>query len=209
MKKEKKEEVEEIELNQEILNLVVEDEDNPDLKWYFVQTQSNCEKRATLNIEQAVLLAKLEDRVKKIFNPSVQVVEMRDGKKRTVNKKLYPGYILVFADMNNDVFHAVSKAQKVTGFLSKTAGSLLPRPAIKKEIKTMFDKLKEYTNASDDLYNIKAGSVVRIKDGAFTDHEGVISLMEIDKGTAKVSISILGKNVDMSIQISSLELVAF
>lgn len=190
-------------------NLLVEDPDNENLKWYLLQTQSNCEKKASSNIKVELELTNMQNLVKEILIPSVEVVEMtKGGKKRKVQKKLYPNYILVFADMNEDLCSKISNTSKVLGFLNKTASSLLPRPLPNKEVESIFEKLKIVAGQKQSLISIQEGSVVLIKEKPFEGFEGRVKSLSDDLSVATVVLTILGRDTEININIKNLEKVS-
>lgn len=188
--------------------LIVEDINNPQFKWYLIQTHSNCEKKAESNIKIIIDLNKLEHKVKEVVVPAIDVVETRsDGKKRNVQKKLYPGYVLVFADMDDIVCSKITNASKVLGFLNKAASSLLPRPVAKHEIEKMISQLKGYSEGNSSLINIKKESLVQIKVEPFVGHNGRVKEVNTNTNSAIVVIKILGKEVEFKFNLKDIELI--
>jgi transcriptional antiterminator NusG len=189
-------------------NLTLKDEKNENIKWYFIQTQSNTEKSAISNIEAMVQLHKAEDKIKKIICPAIEVTEMKNGKKRESIKKLYPSYLMVFAEMNNDTFHIISKSGKVLKFLNQISQHSLPRPIPNNDVLNIFNKLKEYKQDTQNLLNVKVSDSVLILSGAFKDLKGFVTNIGDDNSTLSVSLQILGKDVDIKLGISDVEKVS-
>lgn len=192
--------------NNDFEHLVVSDPNNEDLKWYLLQTQSNCEKKASSNIRVELEVSNMTNMVKEILIPAVEVVEIRkDGQKRNVQKKLYPNYILIFAEMNEDICSKISNVPKVLGFLNKTSTSLLPRPISNKEVESIFNKLKVVNEQKQSLMSIQENNVVMINEGAFKGFQGIVKKLSEDFSLATITLSILGKDTDIKINIRELE----
>ena len=90
---------------------------NPDLKWYVVHAYSGMEKAVERNIRERVVRAGMEDRFGRILVPTEEVVEIKNGVKRTTERKFFPGYVLVEMVMDDDTWHLVKHTSKVTGFV--------------------------------------------------------------------------------------------
>lgn len=188
--------------------LIVKDENNLNLRWYLVQTHSNAEKAAVRNIWVNLELKGVSKLVKEVIVPSVEIVKMVNGQKRKVNKKLYPGYILVFAEMSIEVCSNIVQARKVLSFLDKSSSSLLPRPVPHHEVERMITQLRGYSDDKASLLEIREGSVIRISEGSFEGHIGRVLSLNINNGVAKVIINILGRDVDIDVPIETLEITS-
>jgi transcriptional antiterminator NusG len=187
-------------------NLIIQDPNNENLKWYLVQVQSNCEKKAINNININLGVESLEKKVKDVFFPYTEVTENKNGKKRKKIIKLYPGYIMIFADMDLSLYSAVTRASKVTGFLSKRASQPLPSAMLKKEVENVFDKIASLINNSGDLSKIKEGDLVLILSGNFTNFKGNVKSVNFKQSSVIVGLEIFGRETSITLNLEDVEL---
>lgn len=192
-------------LNEE--NYVVRDESNPNMRWYIVQTQSNCENKVKENLKEAIKRNDVEDKIKQIFNPIIESTAMKAGKKRVVKTKPFPGYVFVFAEMDDSIFNIIKHTQRVLGFAgTKASNQLLPMPMPDKEVKNILNIIDAEKEKEQSKYAFPEGVYVTIKNESspFNGFNGKIVKCNNDKGSAKISIEIFNKPTDVEIPISDL-----
>jgi len=181
---------------------VVEEEepyDDPLLRpgnWYVVHTQSGYEKKVTANLNARIQSMNMEDKIYEIVIPMEEVDEFKNGKKQTVMKKVFPGYLLVRLDMDDEAWYCVRNTPGITGFVGQAVKGQKPTPLSRREVKTF---LSPKTNATADAPRRKAkldyeeGESVRVKEGPFADFTGEIAEINADHLKLKVLVNIFGR----------------
>ncbi len=171
---------------------------NTDKKWHVIQTAANCEMAAKRNIMTQLEVANLEDKVAMILVPANQVIEMKNGQKKVSNKKLYPGYIYMLAELDEHVWRAVRAAGKVSRFVSERDGKL-PVPISKIEVKRILESLDEENQAPTQKVMFKEDQVLRVTTGPFTDFNGVVEKVDYDKSKLMLKLTIFGRETPVEV----------
>ena len=165
-------------------------------KWYVVQTYSGYENKVATSIENAVENRKLNDLICEVRVPVETVTEIKDNVKREVERKIFPGYVLIKMVMNDETWYIVRNIRGVTGFVGP--GSK-PVPLTEEEVQ----RLGVETNEIEITFEV--GDSVSIIDGYFAGFIGRVNQIEKDKGIVRVTVSMMGKDVPVEL---SLEQVA-
>ena len=165
-----------------------------DYRWYAIQTTAGHENKVR------TLLARRIDQdprpaearlVKQVLVPTQDVVEIKNGKKVTVERKLYPGYVLVEMQMSQEALHVVNSIQGVIKFV---AAGKLPQPLRQDEVNRLLGIVEETaTEAPKEEIPFLVGQVVEITEGPFSDFSGTVEEVLADKGKVKVSVSLFGR----------------
>jgi transcription termination/antitermination protein NusG len=172
-------------------------------KWYVLRTFSGHEKKVKQYLEREVELQGLEDRVSQILIPTEKVFEMRQGKKRTRDKKFFPGYILVEALLDNNLKHLISGMPSVIGFLS-TGDE--PTPLRLDEVNRILGKLDEAREQGEQPeIPFKFGDRVKVVDGPFNNFTGAVEEVYPDKMKVKVMVSIFGRRTPLELDYLQVE----
>lgn len=173
------------------------------MKWYVVHTYSGMEKSAASALEERIKRAELGDAFGEILVPSEDIQESRNGKKRVVSRRLYPGYIFVLMEMNDETWHLVKNTPRITGFLGGSANRPSPIP------QSQIDAIKQQVSAGEGTprhkVTFEVGEEVRIKNGAFTDFNGSIEEVNYDKNRLRVMVSIFGRETPVELDFSEVE----
>lgn len=156
--------------------------------WYVVHTYSGYEDKVKLAIEDKAQKGHFEDRITRILIPSETVIEMKRGKKKELEKKFYPGYILVEMELDDDTWHLIRSTPKVSGFV----GGLRPVPVEEEEVAQILQQL-EKGPAAPVKTQYTTGEAVRITDGPFTNFTGSVDEVDMDHGRLRVMVSIFGR----------------
>ena len=167
-------------------------------KWYVVHTYSGYENKVASSIENAVENMHFSDLISEVRVPSEMVTEIKDNKKRDVERKLFPGYVLVKMVMNDDTWYVVRNIRGVTGFVGP--GSK-PVPLTEEEV------LRLGVEKTDIEINFAVGDNVSIIDGYFGGFIGRVNQIEKEKGIVRVTVSMMGKDVPVELaleQVSAL-----
>lgn len=160
--------------------------------WYVVHTLSGHEQKAKRYLDAAIREKGFEDRIFEILIPTEDIIEMRQGKRRTVQRKFFPSYILVNMEASKETIALVNGTPGVTGFLTSSGGK--PVPVGEEEI----DRIKARTGgieAAEHKIEIPfvVGDAVKVVDGPFRDFSGTISEINPERGKIKVMVSIFGR----------------
>jgi transcriptional antiterminator NusG len=168
-------------------------------RWYVLHTYSGYEDAVAKNLKQRVESLGMEDKIFNVVVPKEKKIKIRNGKKRTIEEKIYPGYVLVEMIVTDDSWYVVRNTPNVTGFVG--AGTI-PLPVAIAEI----DALKKRMVEEKPKYTIdfKPGDMVRIIDGPFKDSDGKVSGIDGEKGKVKIMINMFGR--DTQLELDSLQI---
>lgn len=161
-------------------------------RWYVIHTYSGYEKKVASNIEKTVINRQLEDFIQEIKVPTETVVEIKDNKKREVERKIFPGYVLVKMIMNDDSWYAVRNVRGCTGFVGE---STKPVPLTDDEVK----KLGVENKKVEVSYSV--GDTVKILDGPLGEHVGVVDSIDMDKNCVTVIVSMFGRETPVELEL--------
>jgi transcriptional antiterminator NusG len=171
-------------------------------KWYIVHTYSGFEERVRETLRQRADAMGMGEGFGDIKIPTETVVEYKDGKKREVQRKFFPGYILVEMEMTDAAWHVVKNTPKVTGFVG--AGSK-PTPLSKEEVEQILDQVKTAAESPKPKYSFEKGDHVRINEGPFASFNGVVDEVNVDKNTLKVMVTIFGRATPVELDFLQVE----
>lgn len=174
------------------------------LPWYILSAKTGSEGRAVEELKELILNADLGERFGQILAPTEEVIEVRGGQKRTVNKRMFPGYLFLQVDMDLEFSHfIVGEVSRVTGFLGVKKEGGGPKPLRKDEVETMLARVNPEEGKKPVSSVIFAvGEVVSIIDGPFADFEGTVEKVAQDKLRLIVSVSIFGRNTPVELDFS-------
>ena len=167
-------------------------------RWYVVHTYSGYENKVASSIENAVENRKLQDLICEVRVPSETVTEIKDNKKREVERKIFPSYVLIKMVMNDETWYVVRNIRGVTGFVGP--GSK-PVPLTDEEVARLGVEKNEIE------VNFEVGDSVSIIDGYFDGFIGKVTSIEKEKGIVRLTVSMMGK--DVPVELSLDQVVAF
>lgn len=165
-------------------------------KWYVVHTYSGYENKVATSIENAVENRKLQHLIQEVKLPTEKVIEIKDNKKVEVERKLFPSYVLVKMVMTDDSWYVVRNIRGVTGFVGP--GSK-PVPLTEKEIERFQVEVREV------IINFEVGDSVRVSGGYMEGFIGVVESIDKDKGIVKVTVSMMGKEIPVELELDQVE----
>lgn len=168
--------------------------------WYVVHTYSGFEEKVKLAIENKVGKRGLEDKISRILIPSEKVIEMRSGKKKEVDRKYYPGYILIEMELDDESWHVIKSTPRVSGFV----GGTKPMPVQQEEIDVILQQL-EKGPAQKVKTQYVTGEGVRITDGPFSNFTGFVEDVDMDHGRLRVMVSIFGRQTPVELSFFQVE----
>jgi transcriptional antiterminator NusG len=173
--------------------------DDPTLRpgqWYVVHTQSGYEKKVTANLEARIQSMNMEDKIFEIVIPTEEVDEFKNGKKQTVERKVFPGYLLVRCIMDDESWYCVRNTPGITGFVGQSRQGQKPTPLSRREVKTFLTPKTEGVDAAPRRkakLDYEEGESVRVKEGPFADFTGQIAEINADHMKLKVLVNIFGR----------------
>jgi len=176
---------------------------NPDLRWYIVHAYSGMEKAVERNITERINRAGMQNKFGRILVPTEEVVEMRNGKRKTTERRLFPGYVFVEMVMEDDTWHLVKHTSKVTGFVGGAKNR--PAPISEAEIQKIVDQVQEGNDKPRHKIEFMVGELVRVKEGPFTDFNGSVEEVNYEKSRLRVSIAIFGRSTPVELEFSQVE----
>ena len=171
-------------------------------QWYIVHTYSGFEERVRENLQQRIDALGMREKFGEVKIPTETLVEMKSGKKREVQRKFFPGYILVEMHMSDNAWHVVKNTPKVTGFVG--AGSK-PTPLSKDEVEQILQQVRTAAEKPKPKYSFDKGDHVRINEGPFTSFNGVVDEVNLDKNTLKVMVTIFGRSTPVELDFLQVE----
>ena len=183
------------------------DEDEPEVvvddpwtkpgQWYVVHTQSGYEKKVTANLGARIQSMNMEDRIFETVIPMEEVEEFKNGRKQTVQKKVFPGYILVRCSMDDESWYCIRNTPGVTGFVGQSRHGQKPTPLSRREVQTFLAAKGDGTGGMPTRKKPKleydVGESVRVKEGPFADFAGTIAEINADHMKLKVLVNIFGR----------------
>ena len=162
--------------------------------WYVLHTYSGYEDSVAFNLKQRIDSMDMQDKIFNIIVPKEKKIKIRDGKRVTVEEKIYPGYVLVEMIVTDDSWYVVRNTPNVTGFVGS---GTIPSPVSEEEMKA----LQKRMGVDEPKYKIDfaVGDLVRMMDGPFKDYEGKVSEVDESKGKVKVLVSIFGRETPVEL----------
>jgi len=167
--------------------------------WYVIHTYSGYEDAVAKNLKQRAESLGMEDKIFNVLVPKEKKIKIKSGKRKTVEEKIYPGYVLVEMIVTDDSWYVVRNTPNVTGFVGV---GTTPVPVSPKEVET----LKQRIGVETPQYKIevKPGDSVKIVDGPFKDFDGKVSEIDEARGKIKVMVNIFGR--DTPVELDSLQI---
>jgi transcription termination/antitermination protein NusG len=164
--------------------------------WYVVHTQSGYEKKVTANLHARIQSMNMEDQIYEVVIPMEEVVEFKNGRRQTVQRKVFPGYLLVRCEMSDESWYCVRNTPGVTGFVGQSRHGQKPTPLSRREVRTFLaakgDGTEQATRPKPKL-DYEVGESVRVKEGPFADFSGEIAEINADHLKLKVLVNIFGR----------------
>jgi len=173
-----------------------------DMNWYVVHTYSGYENKAKLALEERIKFHKKETFFGEVIVPEENVVELKNGKKRTTKRRFFRGYILVKMQLTEETWHIVKDTPKITGFVGDR---LKPVPVPEAEVQKMTNRIAEGQAKPRPRISFTEGENVRVVDGPFANFSGVIEGVNPDKGKVKVLVSIFGRSTPVELDFIQVE----
>ncbi len=167
-----------------------------EIKWYVVHTYSGYENKVKANIEKIVENRNMQDQIHEVVVPLQDIMEEKNGKRKIVQKKVFPGYVLIKMHMNDDTWYVVRNTRGVTGFVGP--GSK-PVPLSEEEVRAMGIDM---TSMKIDL---EAGDSVKVVQGPFKDSIGIVKEVQESKQTVVVRLSMFGRETPVELDFDQIQ----
>jgi len=162
--------------------------------WYAIHTYAGYEDAVARNLKQRIESLGMEDKIFNVIVPTEKKIKIKGGKRKVIEEKVYPGYVLVEMIVTDNSWYVVRNTPRVTGFVG--AGTT-PTPLDAGEIESLFKKM-EGVNAKHKI-DVVIGETVQINDGPFKDFEGKVSEVDDSRGKVKVLVSIFGRETPVEL----------
>jgi len=176
---------------------------NPDLRWYIVHAYSGMEKAVERNITERILQSGMQQKFARILVPTEEVVEIKNGQRKTTERRLFPGYVFVEMVMDDESWHLVKHTNKVTGFVGGAKNR--PAPISEAEVQKIVSQMQEGTDKPRHKVEFLVGEFIRVKEGPFTDFNGSVEEVNYEKSKVRVSVTIFGRATPVELEFSQIE----
>ena len=173
------------------------------MRWYVVHAYSQYENHVMRALKERIARAGLEAKFGDILVPTEEVVEIKDGQKRTTERKFFPGYVLVQMEMDEESWHLVKSTPKVLGFIGGTPDK--PAPISEKEANAILNRVEEAVEKPKPKTLYEPGEAVRVVDGPFADFSGVVEEVNYEKNRLRVAVLIFGRSTPVELEFSQVE----
>ena len=170
-------------------------------KWFVVHTQSGYEKKVKQNLEARTASMHMEGRIHEVVIPLRDVPEFKNGKKVISSKRLFPGYVFVRCDLDDEVWPVIRDTPNVTGFVNQGGA---PSPLRRRDVEAFLgveaDRSREASKRAKPMFEYGVGETVRVKDGPFADFSGEIIEINEDQLKVKVLVNIFGRETPVELE---------
>jgi len=175
---------------------------NPNLRWYALQVYSGFEQKVKQLLEDKIRTSNMADKFGEVLLPMEQVVELVRGKKRTTKRKFFHGYLLVQAQLDDDVWYLIRSIPKVTGFVGDDRS---PTPIKDEEIANIKGRMEAGEDSPKMKVSFTEGQAVHVIEGAFANFNGTVDSVNEEKGKLTVLVSIFGRSTPVELDFSQVE----
>ena len=163
-------------------------------RWFVIHTYSGYENKVKMNLEHRIASMGVQDQIFQVVIPTEEEIEIKDGQRRTVQRKVFPGYVLVELVMGDDAWYVVRNTPGVTGFVG--SGNR-PTPLEDDEVKAILKQMR--VEAPKVKVSFSKGERVKVVDGPFTDFIGIVDDINAEKGKVRVLVSFFGRETPVEL----------
>jgi transcriptional antiterminator NusG len=163
-------------------------------RWYVIHTYSGYENKVRQNLEHRIETMEMRNEIFRVIVPTEEEIEIKNGQRRTVHKKVFPGYVLVQMHMNDNSWYVVRNTPGVTSFVGH---GNKPTPLEDSEVKSILKQMEQEAPKVKVSYQV--GQAVKITDGPFTDFEGVVDAIDHERGRVRVLVSFFGREAPVEL----------
>lgn len=172
-------------------------------RWYVVHTYSGYENKVKTNLEKRVESMGMTDKIFRVLVPVEEETEIKNGKKKTTMKKVFPGYVLTEMIMTDDSWYVVRNTPGVTGFVGSSGAGSKPTPLLPEEVDAILKSMGYETPKPEVDFQINES--VKVKEGPFADFVGRIEEIDLDKQKVKVHVNMFGRETPVELEFTQIE----
>ena len=174
-------------------------------RWYIVHAYSNFEKKVAEDILKKAEQKGLSALIEQVVVPTEKVVEVRRGKKVDAERKFFPGYVLMKAELNDAIISLVKNTPRVTGFLGEDRHTSKPMHITEKEAERILHQVQEGVERPKPSVTFEIGEAIRVSDGPFASFNGFVQEVDEERARLKVEVSIFGRAVPVDLEFGQVE----
>jgi transcription termination/antitermination protein NusG len=171
-------------------------------QWYILHTLSGAEEKAKSNLDSRIKAQAFEETIDQVVIPKEQITEVKMGKRKVLERKFFPGYILVHMEMNDDSWLLVKNTPGITTFIGPKRN---PSPIPQDEVDKILKKAEDSRSKPAPKVNFEMGESLRVTEGPFINFTGVVEEVYPDKGKLKVNVSIFGRTTPVELEFWQVE----
>ncbi|CAI6219013.1 transcription antitermination protein nusG [Bacillus subtilis] len=171
--------------------------------WYVVHTYSGYENKVKANLEKRVESMGMQDKIFRVVVPEEEETDIKNGKKKVVKKKVFPGYVLVEIVMTDDSWYVVRNTPGVTGFVGSAGSGSKPTPLLPGEAETILKRMGMDERKTDIDFELK--ETVKVIDGPFANFTGSIEEIDYDKSKVKVFVNMFGRETPVELEFTQID----
>ncbi len=173
-----------------------------DMRWYIIQAFSGYEKQVQRSLLERIKRSEFAEYFGEVLVPTEEVVEMKDGKKRTTERKLFPGYVLIHMKMQDETWHLVKNCPNINGFIGGTPEK--PAPITQVEADRILNRIQgNETPRPKTMF--EPGEEVLVIDGPFTDFKGLVEKVDYEKSKLHLTVSVFNRPTPVELEFSKVE----
>ena len=174
------------------------------MNWYVLRVQSGREDRVAGNLRKRIAAAGLEETIPQVLVPTETVSEIKNGKKRTRKRKLYPGYIVCEMDITDDAWFLIRETSGIGDFVGAHGR---PAPMSPKEVEGLLGTMEESEEKPKIQIQFQKGESVKVKEGPFESFDGIVDEVDAEKGMVKVIVTIFGRPTPVELEYWQVEAI--
>ncbi len=171
--------------------------------WYVIHTYSGYENKVKANLEKRVETMGMQDKIFRVVVPEETEVEVKNGKEKTIKRKVFPGYVLVEIIVTDDSWYVVRNTPGVTGFVGSAGSGSKPTPLLDEEVEVILKRMGMDTIGTD--FDFELSETVRVKEGPFANFTGYIEEIDRDKLKVRVLVDMFGRQTPVELDFSQIE----
>ncbi|WP_423408715.1 transcription termination/antitermination protein NusG [Heyndrickxia sp. MSNUG] len=171
--------------------------------WYVVHTYSGYENKVKMNLEKRVETMGMQDKIFRVIVPEEEETDFKNGKKKVVKRKTFPGYVLVELVMTDDSWYVVRNTPGVTGFVGSSGAGSKPTALLDEEVAFILKRMGVEEKKID--INFELGETVQVSEGPFTNFTGTIEEIDKDKAKLKVLVNMFGRDTPVELEFSQIQ----
>ena len=173
------------------------------MKWFVIHARSGYEAKVKAAIEESAAREGLEDLISDVMIPTEQVVELKDGQKKTAERKFFPGYMLISMELTEPSWLLVKNTNNVIGFIGGSSGK--PSPITQREVDKIMARVQEGADKPKPKVAYQAGEEILVIDGPFNEFNGTVEAVDYEKNLLKVEVLIFGRTTSVELEFSQVE----